>query len=77
MKDQVQVDVNRLELQPGDIFLLCTDGLSGMVPDPKLGEVLGASPDLESAVKQLIDAANAAGGVDNVTAVLARVAAAA
>ena len=74
MKDQVQVDVNRLELQPGDVFLLCSDGLSGMVPDPKMTELLAATPDLEGAVKTLIDAANAAGGVDNVTVILARVA---
>ncbi len=42
MKDTVQVDVNRLEPQEGDIFLLCSDGLSGMVPDPQIQDVLTA-----------------------------------
>jgi serine/threonine protein phosphatase PrpC len=73
MKDSVQVDISRLDPKPGDIYLLCSDGLSGMVPDPKLGEILGKTTELESVVKDLIDSANAAGGVDNVTAILARV----
>lgn len=75
MRDSVQVDVSRFDPQPGDVFLLCSDGLSGMVPDAKLAAILGASRDLETVVKELIDAANKAGGVDNVTAILARVAA--
>ena len=73
MKDRVQVDVSRLDPKPGDIYLLCSDGLSGMVPDPKLTEILAKGADLETDVKELIDAANAAGGVDNVTAIVARV----
>jgi serine/threonine protein phosphatase PrpC len=44
-----------------------------MVPDAKLNGILGNSSDLEVVVKELIDSANAAGGVDNVTAILARV----
>jgi protein phosphatase len=73
MKDSVQVDVSRLDPKPGDVYLLCSDGLSGMVPDAKLNGILGNSSDLEVVVKELIDSANAAGGVDNVTAILARV----
>ena len=72
MKDTVQVDVGRLEPQPGDIFLLCSDGLSGMVPDPSIQDVLGKATALEVACSQLIDLANAAGGNDNVTCILAR-----
>jgi PPM family protein phosphatase len=72
MKDTVQVDVARMDPQEGDIFMLCSDGLSGMVPDPMIQEALSKAPDLESAGKQLIDMANAAGGTDNVTCVLAR-----
>ncbi len=73
MKDSVQVDVGRHEPRPGDVFLLCSDGLSGMVPDPKIAEILAGNSNLEAAVQQLIEAANANGGVDNVTVVLARV----
>lgn len=72
MKDSVLVDVSRVEPQEGDIFLLCSDGLSGMVPDPKMQEIINKTPDLNKCVQQLIDAANAAGGTDNVTCVLAR-----
>lgn len=72
MKDTVQVDVTRVEAQEGDVFLLCSDGLSGMVPDPQMQELLGRTSELEKACSQLIDAANAAGGNDNVTCVLAR-----
>ncbi|MHB1846033.1 MAG: Stp1/IreP family PP2C-type Ser/Thr phosphatase [Deltaproteobacteria bacterium] len=73
MKDSVQVDVSCQQPVAGDVFLLCSDGLSGMVPDPKITEILSATSDLEKAAAQLIDAANANGGVDNVTVVLARV----
>ncbi len=72
MKDSVVVDVNRIEPKPGDIFLLCSDGLSGMVTDEQIQQVLQSTPDLDKACAQLIDSANANGGNDNVTAVLAR-----
>jgi PPM family protein phosphatase len=72
MKDQVQVDVTRLEPRAGDIFLLCSDGLSGMVSDEYIAQVLTEQPDLETACQTLIDTANANGGTDNVTCVLAR-----
>ena len=72
MKDTVQVDVGRSEPQDGDTFLLCSDGLSGMVPDTEMEAVLGSTPDLEEACTKLIELANAAGGNDNVTCILAR-----
>lgn len=72
MKDSVVVDVSRVDPQEGDVFLLCSDGLSGMVPDPKIADILAKQPDLEKASQQLIDAANAAGGNDNVTCILIR-----
>ena len=72
MKDTVQVDVSRIEPADGDVFMLCSDGLSGMVPDPRMAEILAAEPDLDKAAQQLVDAANAAGGSDNVTCVLVR-----
>jgi protein phosphatase len=72
MKDTVNVDINKVEPKDGDIFLLCSDGLSGMVPDKQIEQILQAQPDLEKACAQLIDAANANGGNDNVTCVLAQ-----
>jgi protein phosphatase len=72
MKDNVQVDVSRLEPKEGDIYLLCSDGLSGMVPDAQIQDVLTKTKDLNLACSQLIDNANANGGNDNVTCVLAR-----
>jgi PPM family protein phosphatase len=72
MKDTVIVDVTRVEPQDGDVFLLCSDGLSGMVSDPLIQETLAKTKDLQVAASQLIDLANANGGNDNVTCVLAR-----
>ena len=72
MKEMVVVDVSRVEPQQGDIFLLCSDGLSGMVSDQHMQELLTRTSELETACTQLIDMANAAGGNDNVTCVLAR-----
>jgi len=72
MKDTVVVDVNRVEPKPGDVYLLCSDGLSGMVPDAQIQQVLQNQKDLQKAAAMLIDAANANGGIDNVTCVLAR-----
>jgi len=70
MRDTVQVDIRRDELKDGDIYLLCCDGLSGMVPDETMRDIILGSPDLESAVSALVDAANEAGGVDNITAIV-------
>lgn len=72
MKDNVLVDINRVEPQEGDIFLLCSDGLSGMVPDAQIQSILSGQPVLDKACAQLIDAANANGGNDNVTCILAQ-----
>jgi protein phosphatase len=72
MKDTVTVDVNRVEPKPGDVFLLCSDGLSGMVADQQIQQILQEQSDLQKAASMLIDAANANGGNDNVTCVLAR-----
>ncbi len=68
----VIVDVTRVELVAGDVVLLCTDGLTGMLSDAAIGEVLARNADLERACSQLIDGANANGGTDNVTCILAR-----
>ena len=72
MRETVQVDVSKVEPREGDVFLLCSDGLSGMVTDPQMQEILASTPELEKACSRLIEMANAAGGNDNVTCVLAR-----
>jgi len=66
------VRVHELRLEPGDQILLCSDGLSGPVPDAGLAEVLAGEAPLEATVGRLIEAAKAQGAPDNVTAVLLR-----
>jgi protein phosphatase len=73
MKDVVKVDIRTEKLQPGDIFLLCSDGLSGMVNDADLGDVLGMSEQVSDAAEVLVAMANDAGGTDNISAVVVRV----
>lgn len=72
MKDSVQIDIVRFDPKEGDLFLLCSDGLSGMVSDAEIQGVLSRPNGLDSACAQLVEMANAAGGTDNVTCVLAR-----
>ena len=59
-------------LLPGDVMLLATDGLTGMVDDPTIAQILGAGQPLAKTADALIAAANAGGGADNVTVVLVR-----
>ena len=61
MRETVQVDVLAHDIQDHDVFLLCSDGLSGMIEDPKMLEVVKATPDLEAAVSSLVETANAGG----------------
>jgi len=67
MKDTVLVDVKAHDIQDGDTFLLCSDGLSGMVEDRLMGETVRKAGDLEAAVTNLIAEANKNGGTDNIT----------
>ncbi len=72
-KAELRVDMRTLKVQNGDILLLCTDGLTTMLPDPEIREhLLGAAPDVERAAQALVAAANEHGGEDNVTVVLVR-----
>jgi protein phosphatase len=68
--DEVDVDVYPVELQPGDRVLLCSDGLSGMVHNETIAAELRREEDPGRAAQRLVDAANAAGGEDNVTVVV-------
>jgi protein phosphatase len=66
----VNVDTGELPVRPGDRLLLCTDGLTGMITEGQMREILAAAPDPEDAAKRLVQAANRAGGVDNITVVV-------
>jgi protein phosphatase len=68
---QVDVDVHRLQLVDGDRLLLCTDGLTDLVDDAKIAEVLARHPGPREATRELVDQALDRGGNDNVTVVLA------
>jgi serine/threonine protein phosphatase PrpC len=72
-KDTIEIDVQEHTLNAGDVVLLCSDGLHGMVNDEAIRAALTPFPaTLSEAAAKLIDAANESGGKDNVTAVLLR-----
>ena len=66
----VQVDEGDVEVSDGDRLLLCTDGLTGMVPEGQIREILLESAGPQEAVEKLVKVANRAGGIDNITAVI-------
>jgi serine/threonine protein phosphatase PrpC len=70
----VNVDTMTFPARDGDVFLLCSDGLTTMVSDDQIREILADSRSLRSAVNRLVDAANRGGGRDNITAVAFRLA---
>ncbi len=70
--DDVRADVYKATCKPGDVILLCSDGLSKYVADDEIGKALDAADSAEAAAHTLVDAANAAGGSDNITVVVAR-----
>jgi serine/threonine protein phosphatase PrpC len=78
MREDVKVDIRSEEVVEGDIFLLCSDGLSGMVDEDEMARVLGGiyaieGADLREACESLVSLANEAGGNDNITALLIRI----
>ena len=72
---EVEVDTVTYSAKPGDVFLLCSDGLTTMVKDDQIAAALTHSESLDEAARRLIHEANTAGGRDNITVVLFRVAA--
>ncbi|GHG91624.1 MerR family transcriptional regulator [Streptomyces lanatus] len=66
-------DLRLQDTEPGDRYLLCSDGLTSVVPDARIRHVLSTAPSPDAAVHTLIDAANEAGGPDNVSCVVADV----
>ena len=71
--DDPDVEVSELDVKAGDRVLLCSDGLSGVVPPEKLAEIIGAQAPLNQTCQDLIDAANQAGGPDNITVAMLQV----
>ena len=69
-KLNVQIDIFKQQIYPGDILLSCSDGLWEMVRNPQITEILSNAPDPQTACTQLIEAANTNGGEDNVSAVV-------
>jgi protein phosphatase len=72
MKPSVEVDIIVDQPRLGDLYLLCTDGLSGMLTDDEITEIAGEESDLDKLCERLIAGANAHGGLDNITVVCAR-----
>jgi protein phosphatase len=70
MRETVQVDIRAHQIKSGDVYILCSDGLSGMVGDDSIAQIAANAKSLERAVAELVDAANRNGGTDNVTTLL-------
>ncbi len=71
-EDEVEVDTLTFSARPGDVFLICSDGLTTMLRDEAIATALADAPDLDRAARRLVDAANEAGGRDNITVVAFR-----
>lgn len=72
VEDAVLLEVNEHRVEPGDLYLMCSDGLSDMLDDEAIAHILSAEGSLEQKSVQLIDAANANGGRDNISVLLAQ-----
>jgi len=72
VEDAVMLELHQHEVQPGDVYLLCSDGLSDMLDSESIQQLLLSYPSLSEAAQALIDAANDMGGKDNIAIVLAR-----
>lgn len=73
-EEEVQVDVMGLVSEPGDVFLLCSDGLANMLEDREIHEVVANAKSFDDVPKRLIDFANERGGDDNITVIVVRMA---
>jgi PPM family protein phosphatase len=70
-KADLQVDMQTHEIETGDVLLLCSDGLTTMIPDDEIARVMrDGESDIETTAQALVDAANAKGGEDNITVLL-------
>lgn len=69
---EVAPDVREEPVEAGDVYLLCSDGLTDVLSDADIAAIIAAHDDLQTAVDRLVDAANERGGPDNITVVLVR-----
>lgn len=69
----VDPEVGILDLQPGDIYLLCSDGLTDHVPDDKITSLLQSDPSISKVCQSLVEAAKADGGFDNITVLIIKI----
>ena len=73
MQDHVIVDLQHDDPAPGDVYVLCSDGLSGMVGEDDMTQIIVAAGDVREACRRLIHRANERGGEDNITAILIKI----
>lgn len=73
MNDSVAVDLISDEPQPGDVYLLCSDGLSGMLSDDQILQIVSSTEEVPEMCRRLIAKANENGGEDNITALVIRI----
>jgi len=72
VEDAVLLEVNEHRVEPGDTYLMCSDGLSDMIDDATIARILQTDASLEDKAGQLVDAANGNGGRDNISVLLAQ-----
>ena len=73
VRPNVEPDLAELSPLAGDVFVMCSDGLTGHVLDAEIAKIVSSTPDLDAACRALVECANARGGEDNITCVLVRV----
>jgi PPM family protein phosphatase len=72
-RNDVEPELSESELEVGDVLLLCSDGLHGLVKDDEIGVMVGAESDVNKAAEELVATANERGGPDNISVLLVRV----
>ncbi len=73
MREEVEPSIRSEPTIPGDVYLLCSDGLSGQVSREEIHRIVGTGQNPQQACQMLVDASNAAGGKDNVSVIIIRV----
>ena len=72
VRSAVEADFAELSICVGDTIVLCSDGLTGLVQDHEIGEMVLSAPSMDDACQRLVETANERGGEDNITVVLLR-----
>jgi len=70
--EEIQIDIYECEIMDNDIFIICTDGLTNMLSDDEIKNIIQSNSDLEEACNQLVKTANDNGGEDNITVILSK-----